>query len=81
MPGQICAGQNTDDIKNAKLRNSKSFCEGFLARAVAVPPAVPPHEEGSAAYNAYVAGVAAKAAETTPDENKGCCAPAGAKAT
>lgn len=72
MAGQICAGQNIDDIKNAKLRNSKAFCEGYLARSLEVSP-TNPHPVGSEAAAAFTLGVADKLGGSDPL----CCAPCG----
>jgi hypothetical protein len=76
MPGKLCNGSTN----NGATKDSKAFCEGREARAAAVSP-TNPHEAGSDAADAWDAGVAAKAAETTADDDLRCCAPCGAKAT
>jgi hypothetical protein len=73
MAGQLCDGLS---LKTANLKNSKAYCEGYGARAAAVTP-TNPHASGSEAYTAFAAGVTAKADESTPDADKGCCAPSG----
>lgn len=71
-PGQLCAGQTTDKPKNAKLKNSRAFCEGYLARSLTTSP-VNPHEAGSEAAIAFSLGVADKVLGVGPF----CCAPCG----
>lgn len=75
MAGQICAGQTSDAVKNGKLRNSKAFCEGYLARSLEVTP-TNPHPAGSEANAAFALGIADKVAGYGPF----CCAPCGAAA-
>lgn len=75
MAGQWCAGQTVEDAKNGKLKNSKAFCEGYLARSLEVTP-TNPHAAGSEAATAFDLGVADKLAGNDPL----CCAPCGAAA-
>ena len=67
-------------VENPTIKESKAYCEGRVARTLSTTP-TSPHPAGSDDDNAWDRGVAAKAAETTPDDNIGCCAPCGAKAT
>lgn len=76
MAGKMCDGS----ANLASIRESHCFCEGFIARTGSTTP-TSPYTAGTPEDDAWDRGVAAKAAETTPDENMACCAPAGAKAT
>jgi len=68
MPGKSCDGT----IENHKLKESKAFCEGRLAKSLTGAP-VNPHPENSADGDAWARGVASKFA----GEPDGCCAPTG----
>ena len=72
MPGLLCSGVPTDEAKNAKIKDSKAYCEGAVARTLSLTP-VNPHEAGSSAADAWDAGVAVKAGGDDPP----CCAPSG----
>ena len=66
-----------------KHRNSKSYCEGMMAR-VASAITTNPHESGSEAADAWDAGVAvanAAAGSTIAIADQGCCAAGGTVAT
>lgn len=76
MPGQLCDGSAK---RQANVKNSKAFCEGYAARTVSTTP-TNPHAAGSDCNVAFAAGVTAKADELTADADRGCCAPSGAAA-
>lgn len=76
MAGKHCGGATGELANN---REAKAFCEGRVARTLATSP-TNPHPSGSRIADAWDRGVAAKAAESTADDNIGCCAPCGAAA-
>jgi len=58
MPGQLCVGDpDVLMVKNAVLKNSKSFCEGITYRAGGTalerPFADNPHVQSSDTWNAW----------------------------
>ena len=73
MPGSLCSGTTA---KEARIKNSRAYCEGALARTVSTTP-TNPHASGSSAADAWDEGVAVKA---DADGDPACCAPAGAAA-
>jgi hypothetical protein len=73
MPGQLCSGTT---VKNANVKDSKAYCEGYLARTQSVTP-TNPHAAGSSCADAFDAGADAKANEASTDAARGCCAATG----
>ena len=73
MAGQLCAGTA---VKNANVKDSKAYCEGYLARTASTTP-TNPHAAGSSCNVAFSAGAAAKLGEASTDADKGCCAATG----
>lgn len=71
MAGNLCNGSN--DL--GYIKESKAYCEGAYARTQTTTP-TNPHEVGSDASDAWLAGVADKLADTM----EGCCAAMGAAA-
>ena len=73
------AGKNCNGVaaySAVKVRNSKSFCEGYVARTVSTTP-TNPHVAGSEANAAFAAGAAAKLGEASTDVDRACCAATG----
>ena len=70
MPGSLCSGTTA---KEARIKNSRAYCEGALARTVSTTP-TNPHASGSDAAVAFAAGVAVKA---DAGGDPACCSPAG----
>ncbi len=70
MPGKHCGNKVLDGAP--KIRETRAFCEGRLARSLSATP-VNPHPVGSTDGLAWQSGVDSKVA-AEPD---GCCAPTG----
>lgn len=76
MAGQLCSGSA---LKNAKVKDSKAYCEGMQWRAQGTALAYPvtdnPHAVESDAYTAWAAGwtFADDAAGGPIDTTATCC--------
>lgn len=84
MAGKLCFGEPTNNA--AKVRNSKSFCEGRYYRALGTETTHPkednPHEAGTEAATAWDLGWDdAEAGTGTYVGPSGCCAALGDVAT
>lgn len=70
MAGQLCSGHK---IKNAKVKNSKAYCEGRAGAKAGMGTSDNPHAEGSDANEAWDDGI--QSWLTNPDEgSRDCCA-------
>ena len=77
MPGMLCDGS---DLKTAKVKDSKAYCEGMAYRQSGIGTDVPvtdnPHQAGSDAWVAWLAGWNAADAYSDgvmPRDAMGCC--------
>lgn len=77
MPGDLCDGHAN---RNGKVKDSKAYCEGMSYRASGIGTDVPvtdnPHEAGSDAWVAWLAGwnaADAYADGVMPVDAMGCC--------
>lgn len=77
IAGQLCSGHT---LKNGLVRDSKAYCEGMAYRASGIGTDVPvtdnPHQTGSDAWAAWLAGWNAADAYSDgvmPVNAMGCC--------
>lgn len=81
MSGKLCAGYPRDNSGAAKLRDSKAYCEGMLARARDFVWESNPHLNLSSAWDSWGAGwddADDNAGGVMNKEDSGCCATMGA---